>query len=309
MSSKKRSRDASANNSSNSPSRKRHKRNIPDEDEELMVNVMELQNNLSGMFTNIEMTEKMNNLHELITEWNDLMRPNDINDIDVANLEEADFCLMHQITDVAFEALQQSKLALLCSTKCTDFFFEKLRQQKIAKKRQLEKEQQAKQREQIQYRRSLTISKDIWSPIERVNYFREGFQAAIKTEITSSDHVSNIVTTQSHYIVCKIVAVNRSKQECTLIDVANAASKYTRSFSNIMPLPSINIVSLSKRTVFKAGTKVLAVYPATTCFYAATIVKPPKSNQSQQTKYTLRFDDDGDNEKDIESERVMPYVT
>lgn len=72
-----------------------------------------------------------------------------------------------------------------------------------------------------------------------------------------------------------------------------------------MPLPTLSQVSLSSRTIFKHGTKVLAVYPSTTCFYSANIIKSPKTTQ---TKYTLRFDDDDGNEKHIEAENIMPYV-
>ena len=71
-----------------------------------------------------------------------------------------------------------------------------------------------------------------------------------------------------------------------------------------MPLPTLTQVSLTSRTIFKHHAKVLAVYPATTCFYPATIIKSPRHN----TKYTLRFDDDGDKHMDIEAEKIMPFV-
>ncbi len=154
-------------------------------------------------------------------------------------------------------------------------------------------------------RRIPTMAKDIWCHNERINYFREGSKAAIKTQVFNT----KLQCLENKFIVTKIIAIDHRQQECLLIDDEdNEKKEYTQSFKNIMCLPSLSVVSLTKRNIFKAGQRCLAVYPSTTCFYKAKIIKPPKL-LFKQTKYSLKFDDDGDKIKEIEAENVMPYVT
>ena len=144
-------------------------------------------------------------------------------------------------------------------------------------------------------------TKDIWSQQERMHYFSIGYKAAIKTQVVSKSSKSS-----SQYIVCRIKSVNHNKQECDLIDDDQSSRIYTRSFRQIIPLPTLTQVHLSKRLIFKSNTKVLAVYPATTCFYSAKIIKTPKR---ESTKYTLKFDDDGDKCMEIEAEKIVPFYS
>ena len=143
-------------------------------------------------------------------------------------------------------------------------------------------------------------SKDIWSQSERINYFQKGAKAAIKIEVKAGNAM------QRRWAVHKIMSVNHNKQECVLID-DETIEKTQRdvSFAHIIPLPTLQVASLAKRTVFQPGCRVLAVWPSTSCFYIATIIKAPKGIH---TKYSMKFDDE-EGIKDIEAELVMPCVS
>eukprot|EP01083_Nonionella_stella_P194491 717351_1 len=251
-----------------------------------------------------EVPPRQANLEQLINEWNarlnelgiDLSNPstNTIPDL-VSKLEFEDFELMRQITSLSKETLDHAIALRNHSSKCLDIMLDKLQQRTHQKQQQLVKEKA--ERDQIRM-----PSKDIWSQSERVNYFREGFKAAIKTEVYNAKSRKK----ESKYIVTKIMKVNHNKQECVLIDDedVDVNKHYTRSFKTIVPLPTLSVVSLAKRKVFNAGERVLATYPSTTCFYAAKIIRAPKE---KQTKYSLKFEDDDDTIKDIEAEKIIPY--
>eukprot|EP01084_Bolivina_argentea_P255966 430751_1 len=264
-----------------------------------------LRSEFEGTVRSIEeIYPRQSNLDNLLSEWNDRMNELGIdNDISylVSRLEYEDFELMKQITSLTKETLDNTHLLRNHSTKCIDIMLNKLEQRKYEKKEQVNIEKQ--ERDQIRI-----PTKDIWSMNERINYFREGTKAAIKTQIFNNKKRKM----ENKYIVTKITKINNCNKECILIDndcidtnTKNKKKHYTESFKNIIPLPTLSVVSLAKRIVFKSGQYVLAVYPSTTCFYKAKIIKTPKHTS---TKYSLKFEDDGDKIKDIEAENVMPIL-
>ena len=70
--------------------------------------------------------------------------------------------------------------------------------------------------------------------------------------------------------------------------------KYSVDRANLIPLPTSMPEVWGKDTVYKKGTKVLAMFQNTTTFYPATVVLPPKS--SKDFMYMLEFDDDDNDE-------------
>lgn len=72
--------------------------------------------------------------------------------------------------------------------------------------------------------------------------------------------------------------------------------------SDVLPLPPSDEEDARR---FPAGARVLALYPRTSTFYAATVVKRIEKARSKAVEYGLRFDDD---EKDTNGKVKMKRV-
>lgn len=100
-------------------------------------------------------------------------------------------------------------------------------------------------------------------------------------------------------VACKIVQVGMEPSWilASVMDYVQATKKYrikdedpTEAVSPEYLAPWKNVVSLDdEREVLAAGEKVLAIYPDSTIFYHATVVKGPSTHDDD---YTLFFDGD-----------------
>mmetsp|Transcript_29991 Transcript_29991/g.50357 ORF Transcript_29991/g.50357 Transcript_29991/m.50357 type:complete len:379 (+) Transcript_29991:168-1304(+) len=108
-------------------------------------------------------------------------------------------------------------------------------------------------------------------------------------------------TTQAQWILAKIVRHLPDKDKYEIEDddpgddPENPQSKHhTIPSKYIVPLPSTN--DSLPFPEFPKDSKVLAMFPDSTCFYKATVVAPPSRRQKQRTgaplEYTILFEDD-----------------
>ncbi|KAJ3046925.1 hypothetical protein HK097_000394 [Rhizophlyctis rosea] len=87
--------------------------------------------------------------------------------------------------------------------------------------------------------------------------------------------------------------------------------KYIFPAKMVIPIPK----DVNRRPEFEAGHEVLAQYPASSCFYKATVVLPPSKNPHTAPgiagMYIIKFEDDGDIERTVEPRMVldMPRMT
>ncbi|KAJ3040205.1 hypothetical protein HDV00_011302 [Rhizophlyctis rosea] len=87
--------------------------------------------------------------------------------------------------------------------------------------------------------------------------------------------------------------------------------KYIFPAKMVIPIPK----ETKPRTEFPPGHEVLAQYPASSCFYKATVIVPPSKNPHTAIglggKYIVKFEDDGDIERTVEPRMVldMPKMT
>ena len=79
--------------------------------------------------------------------------------------------------------------------------------------------------------------------------------------------------------------------------------QYTLTRRYLLPLPSLDDVPLSQRTVFSKGTRVLAVYPGCTALYPATVHKTPSPGTNN---YIVLFEDDEEGPKPVAARGVCP---
>lgn len=109
----------------------------------------------------------------------------------------------------------------------------------------------------------------------------------------------------------------RPKYQVYDIDIPNAADagahiesaaprkNYSLDPRKIIPLPSLADVPLAKRREFKVGERVLAVFPQdnVTTLYPATVAA---SKKKKHEYYTLQFDDDDVDTREVHVERICP---
>ncbi|KAJ3294538.1 hypothetical protein HK104_003502 [Borealophlyctis nickersoniae] len=71
----------------------------------------------------------------------------------------------------------------------------------------------------------------------------------------------------------------------------------------VIPIPT----EVSRKNEFPPGTDVLALYPASTCFYKAVVVLQPSKNKHSDSPgtYIVKFEDDGDHERFVEASMVF----
>ena len=77
----------------------------------------------------------------------------------------------------------------------------------------------------------------------------------------------------------------------------------------LIPLPSLEDVPISRRGEFAVDEEVLAVYPGTTVFYPARVLKTPTPQAQGNIQYTVMFNDDGDEPRKVNALHIAPQVT
>eukprot|EP00055_Hartaetosiga_balthica_P004164 m.10378 g.10378 ORF g.10378 m.10378 type:complete len:265 (-) comp3661_c0_seq2:80-874(-) len=112
-----------------------------------------------------------------------------------------------------------------------------------------------------------------------------------KDQLTIGQEVAARV--DSDWILSVITRTRLKDNKCWVADILRAPSEQDKCHliakEEIIPLPRWEPRSDFSRAFFSEGDKVLALYPRTTCFYEATVHRPPsKANH----KYLLFFKDD-----------------
>ncbi|KAJ3425414.1 saga-associated factor 29 [Anaeramoeba flamelloides] len=117
----------------------------------------------------------------------------------------------------------------------------------------------------------------------------------------------------NNWILCHVKLYSQEKQEYTLVDffVENnrGPTYYKVPKRDVVPLPNTLSANHIKSTEFSSGSKVLAIYPETTTFYPAKVLKSPKdrSTSTYQTHYyLLKFDGDTIPKHDIYARWIIP---
>lgn len=92
------------------------------------------------------------------------------------------------------------------------------------------------------------------------------------------------------------------------LDETNTRKVYTLDARKIVPMPPLTApgAGINRRAEFKAGDKVLAVFPenGVTALYPATV----NSNRKKKSEYYfLSFEDDEVIEREVHIEKVIPY--
>eukprot|EP00842_Homolaphlyctis_polyrhiza_P004871 jgi/Hompol1/5385/HPOL_004398-RA len=77
--------------------------------------------------------------------------------------------------------------------------------------------------------------------------------------------------------------------------------RYNLFVKQVIPIPK----ETEKRREFAPRTRVLALFPSTTCFYQATVVVPP--SQARDNNYVVIFEDDNNFERNIEASMVLEW--
>ena len=60
----------------------------------------------------------------------------------------------------------------------------------------------------------------------------------------------------------------------------NAPNKFVLPSSSVIPLPKL-LPDAQRRVELPVGSKVLAMYPGTTCFYEAQVIQPPSRRKKE----------------------------
>ncbi|KAJ3416839.1 hypothetical protein HDV05_008424 [Chytridiales sp. JEL 0842] len=102
---------------------------------------------------------------------------------------------------------------------------------------------------------------------------------------------------QQDYILAIVVRWLPDKQKYEVEDAEDDEEKpgtrkvYVFPAKLVIPIPK----EVNKKDEFPANHTVLALYPNSSCFYKATVLKPPSKNQDEDYPghYVLRFEDDG----------------
>lgn len=107
-------------------------------------------------------------------------------------------------------------------------------------------------------------------------------------------------------ILARIVRYTEETRFWVVADADDSNKEHFKTADQIIELLPED-VDFSNVPRYRRGEKVMALYPGTTAFYAATIVKPPKMKTAAQHQHfvVVQFDGDQD-ERGLVPERVIP---
>jgi len=87
-------------------------------------------------------------------------------------------------------------------------------------------------------------------------------------------------------------------------DKPGIKKRYIFPVKCVLEIPSDD----NKRPYFPIGHEVLSLYPNSSCFYKATIIKTPNENKNSsngEPAYIVRFEDDDEAEREVPVNRVL----
>lgn len=93
-----------------------------------------------------------------------------------------------------------------------------------------------------------------------------------------------------HWILAEVISYSESSGRYEVDDIDEDEKKKHRiGKGKVIPLPKMRLCpETNPESLFKPGTKVLAVYPQTTCLYNGIIEKQPATNTDE---YQILFED------------------
>ncbi|KAG0313762.1 SAGA HAT/Core module component [Linnemannia gamsii] len=100
------------------------------------------------------------------------------------------------------------------------------------------------------------------------------------------------------WILARVLSYSSDKNKYVVED--DEADDYGKKMTYTLSARSVIMIMDDQEAVpeFPAGHTVLALYPSTTCFYKAIVVRPPSKDTGHSTPlYTIKFDDDEGNER------------
>lgn len=87
-------------------------------------------------------------------------------------------------------------------------------------------------------------------------------------------------------------------------DKPGVKKRYIFPVKCVLEIPS----DINKRPYFPIGHEVLSLYPNSSCFYKATIIKTPNENKNSSNgkpAYIVKFEDDDEAEREVSADRVL----
>ncbi|KAJ2997459.1 hypothetical protein HDV02_005500 [Globomyces sp. JEL0801] len=113
--------------------------------------------------------------------------------------------------------------------------------------------------------------------------------------------VSDDAMASEEWILASVVGVVNGKIEVEDIEPEEDQKTKQHHFVNpkfVLVIPNDNLKRYPK------GHQVLALYPASSCFYRATVLLAPEHGL---TEYIVKFEDDGDFERSVSPNMVLEY--
>ncbi|KAI8906795.1 SGF29 tudor-like domain-containing protein [Gorgonomyces haynaldii] len=107
----------------------------------------------------------------------------------------------------------------------------------------------------------------------------------------------------TEWIIATVIAYVADKNKYEVEDADDETHKrYLMSPKYLQPIASDKELITHE---FPAQHQVLALYPASTCFYKATVVMPPSA--TGKSVYIVQFDDDGGFERSVDIRMVLDF--
>lgn len=108
------------------------------------------------------------------------------------------------------------------------------------------------------------------------------------------------------WILARVLSYSSEKNKYVVED--DEADDYGKKMTYTLSARSVIMIMDDQEAVpeFPTGHTVLALYPSTTCFYKAIVVRPPSKDTGHSTPlYTIKFDDDEGNERTAPPKMVL----
>ncbi|KAG0275691.1 SAGA HAT/Core module component [Linnemannia exigua] len=108
------------------------------------------------------------------------------------------------------------------------------------------------------------------------------------------------------WILARVLSYSSEKNKYVVED--DEADDYGKKMTYTLSARSVIMIMDDQEAVpeFPAGHTVLALYPSTTCFYKAIVVRPPSKDTGHSSPvYTIKFDDDEGNERTAPPRMVL----
>lgn len=133
------------------------------------------------------------------------------------------------------------------------------------------------------------MDRDIWCLKERGNYITMGCRVAFLSRVKENNRYRTCYCEGTVVRVVKNIRSQSSVGDQVLYYIKdmdddhdlNSNGQHNKTNENrltidkILPLPTLDAVSIARRKVFKPNDRVLALFPGTTCFYPATVLQQP----------------------------------